>query len=142
MNIQEEIRKVKLASPNLQSQTEESRNSALAQIVTALRENKESILSANKEDMEYSKDIQSGELSAYMANSLLMVSGVPYNDNSKLLITIASRAIKSWKNNSRLRDKAFVAAFGHMTKGVDAWEHFNEYMPNRYGLILNEIITL
>ena len=52
MNIQEEIRKVKLASPNLQSQTEESRNSALAQIVTALRENKESILSANKEDME------------------------------------------------------------------------------------------
>ena len=46
MNIQEEIRKVKLASPNLQSQTEESRNSALAQIVTALRENKESILSS------------------------------------------------------------------------------------------------
>ena len=96
---------------------------------------------ANKEDMEYSKDIQGGELSAYMANSLLMVSGVPYNNNSKLLITIASQAIRSWKINSRLRDKAFVAAFGHMTKGVDAWEHFNEYMPNRYGLILNEIIT-
>jgi len=95
----------------------------------------------NKEDMEYATNIQGGEFSSYTFNSLLAVSGVPYNDNSRLLILIASRAIRNWETNSKLRNKAFIAAFGHMTKGVDIMEHFDEILPNRYGLILDEIIT-
>src|SRR5690554_4438236 len=69
-----------------------------------------------KEDMEYAKNILGGEISSFSSKSLLAVSGVPYNDNSRLLILIATRAIRNWKTNSRLRDKALIAAFGHMTK--------------------------
>ena len=94
-----------------------------------------------KEDMEYAKNILGGEVSSFSSMSLLSIAGIPYNDNSRLLILIATRAIKHWKNNSKLRDKALIATFGHMTKGVDAMEHFNENLPNRYGLILNDIVT-
>lgn len=55
MTIQEEIRKVKLASPKLQMLSLEERNKALLEVIDALNDHKEEILNANKEDMEAAK---------------------------------------------------------------------------------------
>jgi len=95
----------------------------------------------NKEDKEYAENILGGELSSYLTKSLVCVAGVPYNDGSRLLITLASKTIKHWQNNPTARNTALSGAFKHITKGVDVFEHFNEYIPNRYTLILDEIVS-
>lgn len=51
MNIQEEARKMKLASPRMASTAGEVRNAALLGIAKALEENKTAIFSANAEDL-------------------------------------------------------------------------------------------
>lgn len=56
INIQEEIKKVKIASPKLQMQSLENRNKALEAVVKALEVHKEEILLANKADMEAAKE--------------------------------------------------------------------------------------
>lgn len=96
---------------------------------------------AKKEDKEYAENILRGELSSYYSMSLLCVSGIPYNEGSRLLILIASKTIMHWQNNSTLRNSALQAAFGHLSKGVDSMEYFHDFMPNRYGLILNEKVN-
>lgn len=52
MAIQDDVRKVKLASPKLQMQSAENRNKALNAIVDALNEHKEEIMNANLADLE------------------------------------------------------------------------------------------
>lgn len=57
MNIQEEIKKVKLASPRMAASTEETRNRALQMVSDALLAQQDDIFAANREDMEQaSKD--------------------------------------------------------------------------------------
>lgn len=51
MNIQEEARKMKLASPRMAATAGEVRNAALLGIAKALEENKEAVFSANAEDL-------------------------------------------------------------------------------------------
>ena len=52
MNIQEEIKKVKLASPRMAASTEETRNRALQMVSDALLAQQDDIFAANHEDME------------------------------------------------------------------------------------------
>lgn len=52
MKIQEEIKKVKLASPRMAASTEEMRNKALQMVSDALLAHREEIFAANREDME------------------------------------------------------------------------------------------
>jgi len=52
MNIQEEMRQVKLASPKLAASTGDARNRALQAVSDALQAQSEAIFSANREDME------------------------------------------------------------------------------------------
>ena len=52
MNIREEAHKMKLAAPRLAATSGEMRNTALAHIAEALRENKEAIFAANKTDLD------------------------------------------------------------------------------------------
>ncbi|MCD7864511.1 MAG: glutamate-5-semialdehyde dehydrogenase [Clostridiales bacterium] len=52
MNIQEEMRQVKLASPKLAASTGDARNRALQAVSDALQAQSEAIFAANREDME------------------------------------------------------------------------------------------
>lgn len=52
MSIQEEIKKVKLASPRMAASTEEMRNKALQMVSDALLAHQDEIFTANREDME------------------------------------------------------------------------------------------
>ena len=52
MNLQEEIKQVKMAAPSLAASTEESRNQALQAVGEALLAHQEEIFAANKADME------------------------------------------------------------------------------------------
>ena len=52
MNIREEAHKMKLAAPRLAATSGEMRNTALAHIAEALRENREAIFAANKTDLD------------------------------------------------------------------------------------------
>ena len=52
MNIQEEIRLVKLASPKMSGCSEETRNNALNRVAEALMDKKDEIFEANRQDIE------------------------------------------------------------------------------------------
>ena len=56
MTIRDEIRRMKLASPQMAASSADTRNRALAAIAKALEDNKEEIFAANREDMERAEE--------------------------------------------------------------------------------------